>query len=264
MPNDADLEMEVLAFLETSNTPIGSGAIQLHLMAGGVKVSQPTIGRLLKMLDYQGFSSKASNKGRVLTKRGRLHIEELRRTDRRSRLAEEMLTAAEPASLGELRDVLVARRALEREIARLAAQHATENQIAEMQRTLDIQQQKLASGKTAADEALRFHMLLAEASANRFLATAANFIRNDKRSLEVVMYQLGSTVGGDSYGSHRAILNTVVNEDSDAAEEAMVAHMDQYIFYVESLQNPSLPLTATRQSLTARASRYVVRSRERR
>lgn len=230
------LELEVLDLLARSGDGIGCGALLLQLLDRGVSSSQPTIGRLLTQLDHRGLTAKLSNKGRVLTEQGRRRLCELRRGHERSRWVDQLMTTINVATLTDLRDVLVARRALEGEIARLSALHASPHSITEMRSVLAAQQSELHAESHGADQALEFHLMLASAAGNRFLAIAANLIRNDRQSLDAIMYHLGSTVGGESYSHHVEILDAVAAREATAAQEAMIRHMDQYIRYVDSLQ----------------------------
>jgi len=235
-----DIELQVLELIDACEESVGSGTIHLALKGRGVTISQPTIGRLLRTYDHRRWTEKLSNRGRALTERGRDHLQSLRLLEKRKRLAQQIVEAVSPATLRDLRDVLVARRALEREIARLAAIKATPAQISELQAAVREQEVALTAGEKVGDEALRFHLILAEASSNHFLEIAANLIRTDHEPLEEMMYQLGSTVGGDSLTHHKAIAKAVFRGDPEASERAMVVHMDQYLSYVDSLLKKSL------------------------
>lgn len=232
---NADLEFQVLEFLERNPQGVGSGALVLHLLDLGIEVSQPTLGRLLTLLDHRGLTRKVANKGRALTGSGTTWLEQARHRRQRVRWVERIIVAAQPTTPQELRDVLVARRALECEIARLAADHATPDQIAEMRHTIELQKREIETRGQSNDPPLDFHRLLAAACGNSFLGLAGDVLRNERHVLEVIMYHLGSTVGGESYSSHVQIFEAVAARDRGGAGRAMVRHMNQYIRYVDDL-----------------------------
>jgi GntR family transcriptional regulator, transcriptional repressor for pyruvate dehydrogenase complex len=235
----SEIELQILELVERAPDGIGSGTLVFQLLDRGTQLSQPTVGRLLNALDHRGLTRKVANKGRVLTESGRNLLERARNQRQRARWMERMLAAVEPATLGELRDVLIARRALERETARLAAEHATPAEITEMRQALDAQRAAYEAEGQSNDFALAFHRMLAHASGNSFLALAADVLRNERHVLEVIMYHLGSTVGGESLSNHVEILDAVASRDPRAAERAMVRHMNQFIRYVDSLMASS-------------------------
>ncbi len=231
----SELDLHVLEILERNPQGLGSPRLLLSLLDLGIEVSQPTIARLLALLDHRGLTRKVTHRGRALTPAGAAWLEQARHHRQRARWVERLILAVQPSTLEELRDVLVARRALEQEIARLAAEHATPLQIAQMQRTLELQKQEMDATGESNDAALEFHRLLAGACGNTFLGLAADVLRSERHVLEVIMYHLGSTVGGDSYSAHVEILDAVATRDRDAAAQAMVRHLTQYIRYVDSL-----------------------------
>ena len=232
---NAEFELEVLEILEDHTEGIGSGSVLLLLLELGLQVSQPTVGRLLKLLDHRGLTRKVANKGRTLTPRGAAFLAQVRHQRQRVHSVERLIAAVQPSTLEELRGVLVARRALEHETAKLAAEHASLRQIAEMRRTVEAQRREREASGTGNGPALDFHRLLAAASGNTFLALAGDVLRTERHVLEFLMYHLGSTVGGDSYASHVRILEALTARDGASAGRAMVRHMNQYIRYVDSL-----------------------------
>jgi Transcriptional regulators len=65
-------------------------------------------------------------------------------------------------------DILVARRAIERELARLAALHATDMEISLMESVLREQEQYSAQKQMTAEHDVRFHRLVAIAAKTGF------------------------------------------------------------------------------------------------
>ncbi len=229
MPRHMDgLQFLLLDLLADSNNPEGSGALLGRARARGVNTSQATLGRALQVLDERGLTVKLSNKGRVLTQDGRHWLTDARQRRQAQRLNERTLLVVGRSTLLELRKSMVARTAIEREIARLAAEDATPSQIAGLVTIVGGQAESLHSGGKGAEEAVDFHRALADACGNRFLAAAANLVRTSSEMLEKLMYHLGTTVGS-SYQNHMEVLEAITTRNPHAAEAAMVKHLDELI-----------------------------------
>jgi GntR family transcriptional regulator, transcriptional repressor for pyruvate dehydrogenase complex len=122
-------------------------------------------------------------------------------------------------SISELAE---ARTTVERTIARLAAIHRDERQLAELRSVIDTMSKR--DMHTFADADRQFHICLSEASQNRVLAGILSSIRelqrawfasiNKKSDLDV-LFEL-----------HRQIFLAIEAQDPDAAEEAMRVHME--------------------------------------
>jgi GntR family transcriptional repressor for pyruvate dehydrogenase complex len=79
---------------------------------------------------------------------------------------------------GVTRDLLEARRPVEIEIARLAAERRTASDLSEIERVLERHERALQNGRAAGRYSVRFHLLLADASHNEVLAGfVASFAR---------------------------------------------------------------------------------------
>ena len=227
------LQLEVLEHLAQSTEPIGSGALLEMIVATGRSISRPTIGRILEDADRLGITCKVSNKGRVLTDEGRRFVQEARRQAASSQLSNEQLAKVGRVSLTELRHALVARRSLEREAARLAAEHARPDHTARMWRILDVQRQSAPTSETAARAAVDFHVALADASGNQFVASALHLIRSSTQNIRSLMGALGVRIAGDSYPHHLQLLEAISARDSLEAERLAGHHINEFIRYVD-------------------------------
>ncbi len=126
-------------------------------------------------------------------------------------------------------DVLAARRLIEGETAALAAEAATETQIAQMRRANDRMAATIADVPEfdAADE--RFHALIAQAAGNDALA---GFVAHLWRMREGEMWALwydqtrNAANRERSVEDHRRILRAIERRAPDAARTAMQLHLD--------------------------------------
>lgn len=224
----ADLEHAVLHLLDRNRGPLGSGTLMEQLQDFGYAGSEPTVGRFLRTLDRRGLTSRVSNKGRDLTEAGRRQLQELCDADARRYYEHELLKTMRGTTYDEVMDVLVARRALEREAVRLAAERATAEEIAQLEAVIQEQRDSLARSGSGADADVKFHTLLAQAGHNRVVAAAVELIRRDKQLAVLLDAMLRRTRHKWVVG-HEQILAAVKQRAPDAAEKAMVAHLNAVI-----------------------------------
>lgn len=228
------LQVHILELLAEATSPEGSGLLLRGTRARGVDASQATLGRALKVLDDRGLTLKVSNKGRTITPEGRRWLTEARRLQGVSRWTEETLKAVGQSTLVELRKSMIARRAIEGEIARLAAENASPPQVQELRRIVEEQGRELEMGGRGASLAVDFHLAVARACGNRFLEAAVDLIRASSEALGTLMYHLGATVGV-SHREHVELVNAIAARDPRAAQDAMVRHLDDLIRDVDGL-----------------------------
>jgi len=228
------LQFHILDLLAESGTPEGAGALLRRLSGRGLQASQATLGRALRVLDGQGFTVRLTNKGRLLTAEGRRWLAEARGRSQAQRWTEETLLAVGLATLAELRQSMIARRAIEVEIAWLAAGSASPAQVRELRRIVEEQGRELQMGGRGASQAVDFHLAVARTCGNRFLAAAADLVRTSSEALGTLMYQLGATVGV-SHREHLELVDAIAARDPRAAQDAMARHLDDLIRDVDGL-----------------------------
>ncbi len=233
MSNDSpalspDLEREILARLEPADRPHGCGSLWAELQQIGFSKSPTTVGRVLKLLDLRGYTRPVGYRGRALTEAGARRLAELRAEREHADSHGLLLEGVRPSTLGELLDLLVARRAIEREIARLAALRATDQHIEALWAALADQRAVVRERGIAIDEDRRFHETLADASGNRFLAGTLRFIRRNV-DMQRLLEELRRGRASGLIEDHKAVVEAVARHDPGAAEAAMVQHLEHII-----------------------------------
>lgn len=226
-PRD-EMEYQILKVASGTGDLVGSGSLQDGLARVGVSVSEATAGRLLRELDRKGYTEKVSFRGRMLTDAGRQRLHELERERERANFGSELLKVLKARGQGELIEVLIARRAIERETARLAAMNATADEVTELGRSIERHREVANAGGSGSDEDVRFHSLIAAASRNRVLIAASDLIRQDGQLAPMMTFirkQVKSTVVDD----HVRIYEAIAARDPSAAETAMVTHIENLI-----------------------------------
>ena len=134
------------------------------------------------------------------------------------------------ADLGSVLDVVEVRRALESEVAALAAVRATTAQRRAIQDALALADASIASGSATVDEDLAFHQALADAAGNpqfaRLLRHLEQYLRDAMRITrrnESMKQEFIAQVRQE----HQAIVDAILARDADAARAAAARHMHE-------------------------------------
>lgn len=139
-------------------------------------------------------------------------------------------------------ELLDVRRMFEPAVARVAAERATDEDLVELQRLLDVQRQKLKAGQSAIVEDTAFHAILARATRNRvvmsIMATLNDLLVESRtQSLK----QKGRPAR--SIDGHEAVVAALRRRDSEGASQAMYNHIDQIANIQLHAQKESNPPT---------------------
>ncbi len=214
----------VLERLDGAADGIGSGTLQLCLRDHGIAVSQPTVGRILRELDHEELTVRVSNRGRVLTEKGRRRLELLRYENARHQWAEELMKHVEPSSRADFLPLLEALGSIEGEIARLAAERATDEQIKEMHTVVEEQRQNLEHPMRGAQQGTDLHHLLGNACGNRFLQLKKRMLWDVNHALLDLWYEANIITETSSYPAHLHLAQAVAAHNPRAAQRAMRDH----------------------------------------
>lgn len=125
-------------------------------------------------------------------------------------------------------DLIHARWVVESECANLAASHATPEQLAGMKRALDDMRAAPSHSEVSLEADQRFHLILAEASANSALVMVTRQLWDARRGplyLQLESHFTGKEIWRQVIDEHAEILNAIVSRDGTAARNAMRRHM---------------------------------------
>jgi GntR family transcriptional regulator, transcriptional repressor for pyruvate dehydrogenase complex len=123
-------------------------------------------------------------------------------------------------------ELLDVRRMFEPAVARVAALRATEEDLADLQRILETQRQKLKAGQSAIAEDTAFHAILARATRNRVVMSimaTLNDLLVESRTQS--LRQKGRPAR--SIDGHEAVVAALRRRDVEGASQAMYNHIDQ-------------------------------------
>jgi GntR family transcriptional repressor for pyruvate dehydrogenase complex len=120
-------------------------------------------------------------------------------------------------------EVTQMRELLEVPSVRLAAQHRSAEDLAELRRIVDQQKSASVDDPAIPDLDRQFHTLIARASQNRVLAS---FVAALHHSTEPVHYlDLSPEVGRETVKQHQSIVRAIAEQDAEAGQRAIIEHL---------------------------------------
>ncbi len=227
LSRDHEIELAILMALHNAKAPVGAVALSFDLQQVG-GISQATIGRKLKEFDVRGLTERVGYQGRSLTQAGEAYLRESLTTavmERRNKAFLETLTANDANTLIQ---VLEARRALERECARLATMRMRDEDVDKLYALIEAQRQMILSGQSGSYENIAFHEMVAQLAQNDVLVEALRLVRS-KSQLTILLDTIREQVGSVLVRDHEEIVAAMQARNPDLAEQAMTAHLDRLI-----------------------------------
>jgi GntR family transcriptional repressor for pyruvate dehydrogenase complex len=180
-------------------------------LAERLRVSRSSVREAIRALELQGLVVSRPGAGTFIS------AESL-----------EALVYALASTLSEeknaLADIFEMRRILESQVASLAAERATEEDLRRMHQALSEQERQIERGETGAEADNAFHFAIAHAAQNWALVRLMHAIEEMLRQSRDQALQ---TPGRPqrSLASHRRILEAIERRDREAAREAMERHI---------------------------------------
>lgn len=181
-------------------------------LSAAFRVSRPSVREALKTLESHGYLETRQGEGTFISSNPIEHFMEP--------FAAVILNQKEYQI-----QILEMRRLIEPQIASLAAERATKDEMSKMKKILSLQKEKVRMGETGADLDKNFHYLIAEAAKNklllRIIETAKDlFTENRNRYLQIAERPQKSV------RHHREILSAISVGDGELAANAMNIHLD--------------------------------------
>ncbi|WP_242833762.1 FCD domain-containing protein [Desulfosporosinus sp. OT] len=223
---------EILTVLAEKAEPLGSGQLSQSMHLKGFNVSEATVGRILSQLDKKNMTEKLGFQGRIITNWGREELVRMQNLQELRRFGNQFIEILESLKEKDLLDILTARKAIERELARLAALYSTEAEIKLLETVLLEQQELSVRKQLTAEHDVKFHKTIASAGKNKVLAAALDLIRHDAKLSPILEY-IRTQVGGELVVGHSEIVKAIKLRDPDQAERAMIQHIESLILDVK-------------------------------
>ena len=221
-------QIQILNILQEAETPIGSYSLMDTLEKIGIKLSPATIGRLLSDLDKNGLVERKSFKGRIITKRGENALKRSQNQKVIDESKEQLTDLINSDVLHHFLDVLVARKAISVEVAGLAAQNITPEEIEKLQQ---LEQQRIKDyDKNIRDPEvdIEFHRVIARASRNQALVILSEMIIALGQQ-SVLFDEMRNDIDKPYFISHEKIIRGLRRGRQKETEQAMLDHVNTLI-----------------------------------
>lgn len=224
----------ILKIMRESKTNIGAWELQLKLAEMGVNLSTATIGRYLKILDNEQLTVKVSNKGRTLTPKGERVYEDRALTLTSDILHRNMREAVNQTGYRNLLDIYTVRKSIELEAVRLCCRNATEKTLTELDENVAEYRRLVHAHKDFTDVSLRFHIILSEATNNRFMDALLKLLIFEQKKIETEMEIVETRNFGLQYADeHEELVNYIRDHNEEKAVACLERHLCDIIKLVE-------------------------------
>lgn len=220
-------EVLLLLIIARSQFPLGARELVRKIGDSDKGLSESTVNRLLRQLDQHGLTESLDGRGRVISPAGRGVAMRVMREKR----WRQQLGSLDIRTLSDVQDLLRARRGIEREVVRSVALIATEQDITRLRDSMVVYDESINSDNRRF-VTVDFHKALTEMSDNSILRSAAMVLFDNRfdvfeQILDAVTAGRGRTHVGPH--EHAAVVRALERRDPDAAEAAMVAHLDRLL-----------------------------------
>lgn len=248
------IDLVALELLHESDEPVGNQKLMSALQAKGMVIAEATAGRILQRLVAEGLAQTIGKRGRVLTAAGQAKLAHLRSDLQRQKRSARLLAVSSIADVESLRDMLLARRAIEPEAARLAAMKATEEDIRLLHDYACAHCLASPDDGERVDPAISFHCQLVRASHHQLLTEIGLLVLEqtntallDRISHDAVMAHLTKEeMERDAAAlvtDHEGITDAIRRRDPNEAEARMRLHIDRLLAkttaYIEVINHES-------------------------
>jgi len=229
-----DIEYQILSLIENSDTPLGSNALSAMLKNKGINASAPTIGRILSVLETQGYLTLIGKKGRILSESGKNTLSRMHLKEELENAASDLvniLTRSDSNDIRKLIDLMTARKVLEKEASYLAALNATDSELNTIATYAGILDSVMKESHTktglhhVADMGRLFHETIAKASRNEILYAIIHLINQDIAARDY-LFRLLEKANYSFNTGHMKILNAMKRRNPDEAAAAAAEHLD--------------------------------------
>ena len=206
------------AIVELFHTQIQQGVL-VHgaklpaerVLAEQLKVSRGSVREAIRTLELQGLAVSKHGSGTFINTQSLDAVATL-------------MTSSLDLGEAQLHDIFEVRHLLEPQLAALAAQRATEEDVERLSSILVEQQRQIMEGETGVDADTEFHFALATATHNSALVKVVSAVEDVLRqSRDQTLQQPGRSQR--SLDSHRQILEMVRAGDYLGARSAMEHHL---------------------------------------
>ncbi len=224
-----------LQSIDTMGKPVGAHKLYEELTKAGFEISLSSVGRYLMRFEEQGYIEKAENeRGRVLTEKGKKKLASIALYNERSEVKEFFKEFLTETTIDNMIDRLVARRGVETEAARLAAERIDEDALNQMNTILNeeivLKRRSLDSAPTSemmdqmSELDRQFHEIIVRSSQNECLLNFFRLVAISSKMQSFYVY-----IAGHKTQDHINILESLRERNADAAARLIYDHISSVI-----------------------------------
>lgn len=214
---------ETISILEAINKfsyPVGASYLCKEL-----NYSQATIGRILLECEQQGVLEKVSNKGRIITEKGKEMLKSYYEKEKMLTTANNLIQHVGNATKEDLLEILAVRKLLEVKACKDACQYATDAEINELKGLLFDYIRERYNNNLGNEQDLKLHLKIAEMSKNKTILHIMTLILTSDNSYTTFAL-VSSSMDVDSSQWHKDIVEAIEKRDSEEAGNSMYKHLD--------------------------------------
>lgn len=221
------LEFPILSIMYSASAPLGAGVLREQLTMYHIVISEAGVGRALRYFRQEGLLERKGFKGHTITDAGVNRLLKLKESKQCGEMLKEILSERQGEHFN-LYDILIARRAIEREAAYQAAMLATPEDISELETIVAAQYEKLGgtenNGGKYVEFSAEFHKAVIRISKSHMLAHLYNLIGI---SVQWQNFFVGTfkMFKQPLNVSHDKILQAIKNRDPHKAAQLMEEHI---------------------------------------
>lgn len=222
------VNMIVLEAAGTANVPLGAGSVSIMLKEKGISISEAGAGRTLRSLRERGLLKKVGYQGHVITKEGTIKLSALRAARQTAETLEILLKNSGNIKGHSVTDILIVRKAIEREAAMHAALKATPGDIAKLENIIEQQYREMERKSYYADISAEFHREIIRIARVPLLKIMYEFIglSVEWQNFFIETFRISDT---PLNVPHEKILAAIKDRDPKQAAELMELHLTDVI-----------------------------------
>lgn len=235
MNNDeVNYDYSILKLLEKHQKPSGASLIKRELKNLKINISEATIGRILFNLDNIGLTFKDGYRGRVITDKGKLYLNNLQRKKDRREKGELFLNVLDIQEIDRLLEALEARKVIESQMAKFAA--AKSNIQTEKDFKVIIEShERVVKNLTEYEYNVPFHKYIATLAGNKVLELMLQMVMDDTR-FTPALKKVEKNLGMKTIEEHKNIAKAIIEKNTEAAEKAMADHIETLIVKIKEFR----------------------------
>lgn len=181
-------------------------------LAKQLQVGRPTVREAIRALSVIGLVDVRAGEGTFIV-------------DRHSDFVAKAFSWAMLMNAGTATEVIEARIAIETELASLAAQRATPQHVTELKRIVG-EMAKAEDTEIWVDLDMKFHLEIASAAKSPALERLLEALQTILRQWMAIAERTSSSTHDTAVRQHRAIVRAISGGDSEAANQAIRAHLE--------------------------------------